>query len=217
MRLVFLLLLSLLGGASVPKPPVIHVTFSPLTKAAYLQAQKGRIITKPRVTFPLKKQRGRIIIPLAKGQKVFLDTIIDEAAVKKGHNEDESTSYTYLGYLPDFKCHWLKINYYETSEYLLLDATGRQVKLWGEPIFSPDKQQIVASSMGIEYAGGQPNKIQLVRLQDGILREVWTQEPTTWEPYRICWLSATTLLLSKEMWTGKNPGSTFTYARLTIQ
>ena len=42
-------------------------------------------------------------------------------------------------------------------------------------------------------------------------------EPPTWEPEEINWLSNSTLLLKKRMWTGQNPGSTFTYAKLTIQ
>ena len=71
--------------------------------------------------------------------------------------------------------------------------------------------------MGIEYGGGQPNILQLLELRNGILQQVWTLEPKTWEPYRICWNSANTLLLSREMWTGPNPGNTFTYSKLTLQ
>ena len=127
------------------------------------------------------------------------------------------TTYTYLGYLVDFKCHLIRVQYYETAQWLLIDISGRQIELWGEPLFSPDLRHIVATCMGIEYGGGQPNMLQLLELRNGMLWQVWTLEPKIWEPYRIKWLSSTSLVLSKEMWTGKNPGSTFTYAKLTIQ
>ena len=109
------------------------------------------------------------------------------------------------------------MQYYETAQWLLIDISGRQIELWGEPLFSPDLRHIVATCMGIEYGGGQPNMLQLLELRNGMLWQVWTLEPKIWEPYRIKWLSSTSLVLSKEMWTGKNPGSTFTYAKLTIQ
>ena len=109
------------------------------------------------------------------------------------------------------------MQYYETTQWLLIDTSGQQLDLWGEPLFSPDLRHIAATCMGIEYGGGQPNILQLLELHNGVLRQVWELEPKTWEPYRIKWLSPTTLLLSKEMWTGQNPGSTFTYAKLTIQ
>lgn len=54
-------------------PPAVKVSFSPLTKAAYLAAKKAAIVTKPAVTFPLKQQKWRIVIPTAKGKKVFQD------------------------------------------------------------------------------------------------------------------------------------------------
>jgi hypothetical protein len=217
MKLLLLWLLPLLLKLTPAAPPAVRVTFTPLTKAAYDAAKKTAITTRPTLTFPLKKQKGRIAIPTAKGPKVFTDIVIDAAAVKKGHGEEESTMYTYLGYLAKFKCHLIEVQYYETTQWLLIDASGHQIELWGEPVYAPDMRHIVATCMGIEYSGGQPNIIQLLEFQNGVLRQVWEQGPKEWEPYRIAWTSDNTLILSKEMWTGKNPGNTFTYAKLTIQ
>jgi hypothetical protein len=111
----------------------------------------------------------------------------------------------------------VKVQLYEITEWLLVNDNGKHLELWGEPLFSPDMKHVASSCMGIEYGGGQPNIIQLLAWQNGEWREVWHLEPKTWEPYRIAWLSPNTLLLSKEMWTGKNPGNTFTYTQLTIQ
>ena len=99
-------------------------------------------------------------------------------------------------------------------------ANGHQVSLPGLPEYSPDMQQFVVASAGIEV-GFLPNSSQLYQLQNGRWREVWKLEPSiepmSWEPDEIRWLSNSTLLLKKKLWTGQNPGSTFTYAKLTIQ
>ncbi|GAA3978016.1 hypothetical protein GCM10022407_24060 [Hymenobacter antarcticus] len=194
----------------------MRVTFSPLTRAAYLAAGKACVSTKPQVAFPLRKQEGRITIPTAKGPKVFADITI-EATIKRGISEAELIIHQYLGYLPEFKCHLVKVEYDETSEYVLIDNSGTQIALAGEPIFAPDTQHIAAICQGIEYGGGHPNSLQVLEMSNGRLRQVWRLEPKTGEPYRICWTSATSLLLSRTMWTGKSPGTTFTYAKLEIQ
>ncbi len=126
------------------------------------------------------------------------------------------TEYIYLGYLTAFQAHLIRVQFYETTQWLLIDASGRQIELWGEPVFAPDMKHIAASCMGIEYGGGQPNIIKLLELKNGILSTAWSLEPKTWEPYRICWSTSNSLLLSKKMWTEKNPGNTFTYSKLTI-
>ncbi|HEX8659003.1 MAG TPA: hypothetical protein VF690_15780 [Hymenobacter sp.] len=210
------LVLVLLFGTSAAGPAPVRVTISPLTKAAYLAAKKGGIVTKPRRTFTLKKLNGRITIPTNKGPKVFKDVIVDEAALRRGIGEEESLVHDYLGFLPAFHCHLVKINFYETSEYLLISETGHQISLCGEPLFSPDVRYIMASSPGIEYSGGQPNMIELLELQSAGLKRVWKLEPETWEPYEVIWISDNELIFYKTLWTGKNPGNTHTYAKLVV-
>jgi hypothetical protein len=217
MSISLLLLVALHGRGRPYTPPAVRVTFGPLTKSVYLEAQKACVQTKPNVTFPLKKQYGRIVILTAKGREIFTDVDIDDAAIAKGHSEEEIKTYTYLGYLKNTHTHMVKVQLYEITEWLLVNDNGKHLELWGEPLFSPDMKHVASSCMGIEYGGGQPNIIQLLAWQNGEWREVWHLEPKTWEPYRIAWLSPNTLLLSKEMWTGKNPGNTFTYTQLTIQ
>ena len=217
MKLLLLWLLPLLNSFPAAGPAPVRVTFNPLTKAVYLQARKGLTVTKPRLTRPLKKQEGRLVIPTTAGPKVLTDVVIDAAAVEKGHSEEEAIQYTYLGYLPDFSCHLIRVQYYETTKWLLISNSGRQLSLWGEPIFSPDQQRIFAICQGLEYSGGQPNSLQLLQLQNGVLREVWTMKPKTWQPYRAYWASPNSLLLVKEMWAGKASGGTYTYAKLMMQ
>ena len=213
MKLLLLWLLPLLSYFPAAGPPAVRVTFSPLTKAAYLAAKKSAVSTKPAITFPLKKTRGRIVIPTTKGPKIFQDNDADE------ENSDWE-KYTYLGYWPQFESHLILHNHYEWSNYILLSKSGPKEELFDLPRFSPDHTTFVAISGGIEY-WAFPNSIRLFRFEKGWWREVWKLEPSiepaTWEPNDICWLSNSTLLLKKKMWTGKNPGTTFTYAKLEIQ
>ena len=214
-----ILLLALLCGTVVIGSAPVRVTLSPLTKAAYSQAEKSQITTKPRVTFPLKKQGSRIIIPTTKGSKVFKDVVITETFIKQGHSEDEATTYTYLGFLPDFKYHLLKVGFYETEAWLLVDSSGKSFELWGAPLFSPDMKRIAAICQGIEYGGGQPNIIQMLELQNGTLREIWTLRPKTWEPMILFWTSNNTLYLRKQLCEGDGYyyPKRFAYARLSVR
>jgi hypothetical protein len=213
MKPVLLLLLALLLKLPAGAPSKVRVTFSPLTKAAYLAAKKGAVVTKPTLTFPLKKQKGRIVIPTANGSKVFKDNPVVE------ENPDWEV-YAYQGYFPQFECHLIEHNHYEWSRYILIDKSGRQTETFDMAIYSPDLRSFVAISQGVESAM-YSNSIELFRFENHHWRPVWKIEPSvdpaTWEPAEIHWLSSSTLLLKKKMWTGKNPGSTFTYAKLTIQ
>jgi hypothetical protein len=213
MKPVLLLLLALLLKLPAGVPPKVRVTFSPLTKVAYLAAKKTAITTKPTLTFPLKKQKGRIVIPTANGSKVFKDNPVAE------ENPDWEV-YAYRGYFPQFECHLIEHNHYEWSRYILIDKSGRQTETSDMAVYSPDLRGFVAISQGVESAM-YSNSIELFRFENRHWRQVWKIEPSvdpaTWEPAEIHWLSNSTLLLKKKMWTGKNPGSTFTYAKLTIQ
>jgi hypothetical protein len=207
-----LLLLGFLASAAEPAP-VVRVTFSPLTKAAYMTALKTAVMTKPAMTFPLKKVRGRIVIPTAKGPRAFQDKGV-------GTDNDDQVEFDYRGYSTVSKYHVVEGRYWEAFQCHLVGANGQQISLPGQPEYSPDMQWFVVASSGIEV-GFLPNSIQLYQLQSGRWREVWkikpSVEPMSWEPYRIEWLSNSTLLLKKCVWTGKSPGTTFTYAKLTIQ
>jgi hypothetical protein len=215
-KLAFLLLLPLLVVARPSGLAALHVIFSPLTEADYLQAKKSCVVTKAHVTFPLSKVHGRLVIPTAKGKKVFTDIVITEAAVERGHSEDENKVHTYLGYMPAFHCHLLRVQLYEITQWILLSDAGQQIALWGEPMLAPDGKHMAASCMGIEYGGGQPNIIQLLGLEKGVLKEIWSIIPTQWEPSQLCWVSNNALAMKKIMWAGKSMGNTFTYSKLLI-
>jgi hypothetical protein len=99
---------------------------------------------------------------------------------------------------------------------VLLSDAGERVDLWGKPVFAPDGRHLAATCEGLEYGGGQPNLVQLVELQDAGLREVWRLKPESWEPTEVVWISASSLVVTRQMWTAKSQGDTFTYAKLEI-
>lgn len=209
MKTLILLLLPLLGLASPPKPPAVRVVFSPLTRAAYVAASKHLVDIKPRATFPLKKQRGRIVIPTAKGQRVFRDGWIEK-------ERDDDTRYSYVGYWPSL--HWHLVEGYHYSEIYNLNIiaqSGQWLKLDDSPSFSPDTSQFVVASGSLDGIGSP--LIQLFKLKNGAWRESWKREPTTWQVEQLEWLTATTLLLKEKHWNEDFSKSWFTYARLTIQ
>ena len=211
MKFLLLWLLSYFPAAGPPAP--VRVTFSPITKAAYLAALKAAIATKPAMTFPLKKVRGRIVIPTTKGRVVFKDNNVSEES-------PDWEKYTYLGYSPQLKSHLIEHSHYEWISDILLEGNGRQMEVFDRPAYSPDFKIFVTISAGIEYSLFS-NSIRLYRFENHHWRQVWelepSVEPATWEPDEIHWLSNSTLLLKKKMWTGLNPGSTFTYDKLMIQ
>ena len=213
MKILLLWLLVLLGHAPATGPAPVRVTFSPLTKVAYLAAKKAAVSTKPIVAFPLEKVRGRIVIPTVKGPNVFQDKGI-------GTDDIEQGEYLYQGYLTQFGYHVIEAHLYERTQWYLLNKQDNQLALYATPVYSPNLRCLVVASAGIEY-GVYPNEIQLFRFNNNQWQLVWqlkpSVEPATWEPDEIDWLSDSTLLLKKKMWTGSTPGNTFTYSKLTIR
>ena len=208
-----LLLLGLLASAAGPAP-VVRITFSALTDAAYMATPRRKVAAKPRVTFPLSKQHGRIAIPTAKGPRIFRDVVVD---AQSEYSESQAITYKYLGYFPAQHCHLVHVSYYEIEKWVLLSDAGERVDLWGQPIFAPDGHYLAATCEGLEYGGGQPNLVQLVALRDGLLREVWRLRPKNWEPSDSYWISATSLIVEKQTWNEKSKDETYSYAKLTIQ
>ncbi|MBF9142265.1 hypothetical protein [Hymenobacter properus] len=212
MKPVLLLLLALLLKLPAGAPLKVRVTLSPLTKTAYEQAKKAAIVTKPTLTFPLKKHKGRIVIPTAKGPKVFQD-------VQKADDETATTTYQYLGYLEKLRLHVLQIQLWETSEYELIDARGNITELWSPPTCSPQMQYLMTVSGSLEYEM-MPNGLQLFRCAPVGLQKVWELAPTTWAPDEAStfWASESTVFIKQKRYPKQDVSKKpyFTYAKLTI-
>lgn len=205
--LCLLVLLSGLLGAGAP--PKGQVSFSPLTKAAYAAALKQQVRTKPQVTYPLKKQGGRISIPTTGGPRIFQDRVA-------GTDETNQAEHNYWGYWPQFKRHVVVAHFWEYTEWVLVADNGKELLLPAEPLFAPGLQRFVVASAGIEMEV-LPNTIQLYQWKDGSFYKSWETIPTTWEPEQVAWTAATTLVVRKRMWTATSNGTRHEYARLGIR
>lgn len=209
MKATSLLLILLLDGFTALRPPAVRVTFSSLTKAAYLQALKGKIVINPHVAFPLKKQQGRLVIPSAKGAHMFRDGWVDG-------EHDAATRYKYLGYWPSL--HWHMVEGYHFSEVYRLNAltqSGQWLKLEGVPEIAPDTRQFMVASGALD--GMSTPTIQLFRLRKGVWEEIWQVESQTWQVEQLNWIATNALLLEKKHWDKSFSRTWYTYARLTIR
>lgn len=203
----FLPLLLLLGAAT-PALPVVQVTSSSLTQSAWEQASKKLLKTAPRVTHPLHKQGQRLVIPLAKGQRVFTDKYVNT-------DRDDKQRFTYAGYLPATKTHVVIGHFWEENKYVLLPESGRETVVYSAPVYSPDGRSFAVATPGLEY-GAHANAIRLFRYEAAGWREVWHTEPKAWEPDSIGWTSPTTLLLRQQQFPA-NGLTRARYAQLLIK
>lgn len=222
-RIAFLLLGSLFAAmAFQAKPPravakaaAPNVRFTRVSAAAYAQARRQARPVQPVTTFPLRAQGRTLTIPTTAGPQVYRTLIVDAEAVAQGHSESEDTVYTYHGWLSRFQRHVVEVAFFETQQWWLIGPDGRRLTLYGEPIYGPDGQTIVAMCAGLEYSGGQPNIVQLLRLQEGKLRPFWQLQPADWEPEELFWSSPTTLYLKREDYPAGRQGP-MSYWQLTV-
>ncbi|RSK42397.1 hypothetical protein EI293_15890 [Hymenobacter perfusus] len=109
----------------------------------------------------------------------------------------------------------VEVTFCETGEWWLISPEGRRLTLYGSPEYAPGQQSIAVMCPGLEYGGGQPNSVQIFRLQQGVLRPLWEMRPTSWEPEELFWTDANTLYLKREEYPGGRQGA-MTYWRLTV-
>ncbi|SDY06243.1 hypothetical protein [Hymenobacter psychrophilus] len=194
-------------------PPT--VTFRAISATEYQQAKAAGTPAKVPTTFPVQARNGQLTIPTTAGPQHYRNVVIDAAAVARGQSEEQETRYAYLGLLTPFRRHLVEVTLYETGEWWLISPEGRRLTLYGPPLYSPDQRSVAAISAGLEYSGGQPNLVQLLRLKNGTLRPFWELRPTAWEPEELFWTGPNTLYLKGEKWTGGHQG-TLVYWRLTV-
>lgn len=87
----------------------------------------------------------------------------------------------------------IQVQYYEGSEYLLVDTTtGERTRLPHWPLLGPDGQRFAVLSFDLE-AGYGPNTIQIWELRSGTPSLEWSVEPEDWGPAEGRWETASTL------------------------
>lgn len=99
----------------------------------------------------------------------------------------------------------LQVQYYEGSEYLLVDTpTGERTRLPHWPLLAPDRQSFAVLSFDLE-AGYGPNTLQIWELRSGTPSLEWSVEPEEWGPADGRWENASTLRFVQRGYCG-DPG-----------
>lgn len=205
----FLLAALLVSIAQPVADPPFRLTA--LTRQNFNQHAQTAPRTNLRLRKDLQKKNGVLTIPLPNGQKkVFKDWHLNT-------DEDDQVRYTYRGYLLDFKQHLVFAEYYETGEWLLLSEEGKVLKLWSEPLCSPDRTKLLTYAGSLEY-DIMPTGLQLFQLAQGKLVKQWEYKTTKWEPKRVFWLTNQQLCMqaqTADVTVASGGGKTF-YRTITL-
>jgi len=112
----------------------------------------------------------------------------DEAA---GEGEQDKL-FSYLGTLSRPSYHVVRVQYYEGSAVMLVNAaTGTRQVVDALPVASPDGRYLAVSSadLGAAY---NPNRLSVWAVVGDALESEWSIHPDTWMPGAVRWLDATT-------------------------
>ena len=139
---------------------------------------------------------------------------------------NKSITYSYLGFLPKLRQHVVEVAYWENTDWLIIEENGNMVRLVSPPNYSPNRQNILAGSCGIEYEMA-PNRVQVFKTKNNKLALAWEITPELWEPTEAFWGNDSTVFV-KQKWfkyngtsvdryrVGYKP-SRFTYSRIVVK
>jgi hypothetical protein len=129
-----------------------------------------------------RRMENGLLLKLDSGGDVVLRDI---------EGDEDLARYRLAGWNERLHAYEVAVAYYEGGTNLLVDArTGRQTKIWGMPVVSPDGRRFVALSMDLE-AAYDPNGIQVWRSGGDSLEVEWQAE-LAWGPSDPRWLNDST-------------------------
>jgi|WetSurMetagenome_2_1015567.scaffolds.fasta_scaffold308669_1 hypothetical protein len=154
--------------------------------------------------------------------RIFADNIIvkvaDSAIVFKSDTSygESLVKYKYGCTFPEINLIQIHASYWEWSrEFLINYKNGEKIILWGNPNISPNKKHIISSSADL-VACEMPNGIQLFKIGDGKIENIFEKEITKWEPSEIKWESDTSILIKIAIVDSEYQRH-FTYRRMIIK
>lgn len=164
-------------------------------------------------TILVTKIKGDLALDLANNSKIVLKDSLANT------DNTEQVTYTYIGYFKDAGFYVIKAQFFETSEYLLINyKTGDKTKIWGKPKLSPNKEYIVASSNSLGY-DIMPNGIQMWSIKNSELKLEWEYKQEQWECDEILWANNDTIYFIKRIpdFISKTSKEEKYYAALTMK
>lgn len=113
--------------------------------------------------------------------------------VDREGSDSDVVLYSYQTQWPDPGLVLVQVQYYEGSEYLLVDTrTGERTRLPDWPLRAPDGQRFAVLSFDLE-AGYGPNTLQIWEIGADGPALAWSVEPDDWGPAEGRWDNASTL------------------------
>lgn len=159
--------------------PLARSSFDKLDTPDYDSTEDSQI-AKDRAH--VKRQGDSLYITLNNGQTTLLANNI--------HSADDSNfaNYFYAGYIPAIHQHLVFGSYYESSDYVLINAdNGTITHVWGIPVISPDHKYIICPSVDL-VAGFNSNGFQLFSYANNTLTHEGDVEFSKWAPGQMKWL-----------------------------
>lgn len=107
--------------------------------------------------------------------------------------DDEYCIFFYAGYLSEIQHYIVFGSYYESSDYILINAlNGDTTHVWGIPAISPDHKSVICASVDL-IAGFNNNGFQLFSYQDNKLVPEGDVQFIKWGPGQMKWLDNKTI------------------------
>ena len=128
------------------------------------------------------KNKGILKLPLLNNKFIQLrDTLSDS-------DNDDQAKYEYIGVIKSIDFYLVKAIFYETGEYILINhRNGNKISLWGYPILSSNKENIVSFSSSIDY-DVMPNGLQMFDIKNNELKLEWQYETDKWAIEELYWI-----------------------------
>ncbi len=121
--------------------------------------------------------------------------------VKITSRANEVISFYFYNFLKDQNLYLIWVLFWEGSQYRIIDSeTGREYKVFEEPVFSSDKKHFISASFDIE-SGYRPNRIEIWEKTASDWRVVFKKYPgNTWGAIHPIWVDDKTVKLEKHGW-----------------
>lgn len=172
-------------GTDMAKTIAVNTNTAKIDTITLNEYKKGVSLSKKSSLIKRNKnvieEDDKVIIKLSNNNSiVFKDSLAD------GDDVDQ-VSYKYVGKLDGANYHVVQVTYYETGEYVLINAdTGEKKTIWSLPKLSPDNKRILAFNSSLDY-DVMPNGIQVFDVSEGSIELVWELKPDTWAPQEVDW------------------------------
>jgi hypothetical protein len=133
---------------------------------------------------------------------------------------EDWSGYIYYSYIESCNNidYWLLgIDYYEGSQFLLLDREkGDKIWIWGKPVFSPDNKHFITYSCDLE-AGYDPNGLELFEIDNKKAIHKWSKLIGDWGPSEIRWKNDSIIYIEQMRIDYEKDAPLYSYKSMVIK